>query len=193
MKKNLGKIFLETATYAFDSVDSCEPSRSVMKVPGPEFVYNAGGVSLVYQVKEWKKFTIKSELDATHPLTGLEWYRPNHWFNIKTTGKPNLDSKFRTSRTSCPWNPNSPQTETRISIWKQFLIERHFEIDTNEIALPVRFGHHPSHPIRKRARSIDIESYLKALENWGHDEGEAIARHMSKLVHSFNENNWKRY
>ena len=42
--------FSETATYAFDSVDSCEPSRSVMKVPGPEFVYNAGGVSLIYQV-----------------------------------------------------------------------------------------------------------------------------------------------
>ena len=100
----------ETATYAFDSVDSCEPSRSVMKVPGPEFVYNVGGVSLIYQVrqflhneenqrstknsikyflqtKEWKKFTIKSELDATHPLNGLEWYRPNHWFNINTTGK----------------------------------------------------------------------------------------------------------
>ena len=43
----------ETATYAFDSVDSCEPSRSVMKVPGPEFVYNAGGVSLIYQVRQF--------------------------------------------------------------------------------------------------------------------------------------------
>ena len=43
----------ETATYAFDSVDSCEPSRSVMKVPGPEFVYNAGGVSLIYQVRKF--------------------------------------------------------------------------------------------------------------------------------------------
>ena len=44
----------ETATYAFDSVDSCEPSRSVMKVPGPEFVYNAGGVSLIYQVRKFR-------------------------------------------------------------------------------------------------------------------------------------------
>lgn len=76
----------ETATYAFDSVDSCEPSGSVMMVPGPEYVYNAGGVSLIYQSKEWRKFTIKSQLDETHPLNGLEWYRPNHWFNINTTG-----------------------------------------------------------------------------------------------------------
>ena len=42
---------------------------------------------IFFQTKEWKKFTIKSELDATHPLNGLEWYRPNHWFNINTTGK----------------------------------------------------------------------------------------------------------
>ena len=49
----------ETATYAFDSVDSCEPSRSVMKVPGPEFVYNAGGVSLIYQVRKFFQMILK--------------------------------------------------------------------------------------------------------------------------------------
>ena len=55
--------FSETATYAFDSVDSCEPSRSVMKVPGPEFVYNAGGVSLIYQVRN------------KVPITKSHWFK----------------------------------------------------------------------------------------------------------------------
>lgn len=70
----------ETATYAFDSVDACEDSNSMLMIPSAEYVWNMDGIDYAYKVTDVKKFKIKST-DELHPLNGLEWYRPNHWIN----------------------------------------------------------------------------------------------------------------
>ena len=101
----------ETATYAFDSVDSCEDSNSMLMIPSAEFVYNLDNVDYAYKVTDAKKFKIKSS-DELHPLNGLEWYRPNHWINA---------SKIDCN--SASWNATSNQKRGCITTVIHGLIE----------------------------------------------------------------------
>jgi len=96
----------ETATYAFDSVDSCEKSVDVLLVPGENYVWNPNGVGYVYQTTSTSKFTIKSKnYGQFHPLDGLEWYRPNHW---DATAYENFETKNGKCE-SGKWNATSPE------------------------------------------------------------------------------------
>ena len=109
-----GEMFkTETATYAFDSVSSCEKSVDVLQVPSDKYVYNPDGITYVYQTTDSSKFTIKSLGDGEfHPLNGLEWYRPNHWSEVSNDNFENNTGLCESDR----WNASSTEKSGCISI-----------------------------------------------------------------------------
>lgn len=64
----------ETATYAFDTYDSCIISEIIVPIPDSATIYNIpragyGFIATPHQIKP---------ADISNPFYGIEWYRPNH-------------------------------------------------------------------------------------------------------------------
>ena len=75
-------------------------------------------VILNSKIKDKKKFKIKS-IDASHPLQGLEWYRPNHWLASTNWDAANVTSSCKSDK----WDATTAETAGCVQITIHGLME----------------------------------------------------------------------